>query len=658
MIVTPMTASRRIRRLLACTALVIAVAAMLAAGLAAAGSGFTLRAGGLRLSLRTPLNPALIALAAAVLAWLGAGRDDRQRARTRLVAASPYHLASWSAGALAAGVTLTAVLAGSFVASGADAYGYLSQADNWRHGVLVVPQAFAREMTWPFAAESLAPLGYLPWRVAGVPTPDLAPIYSPGHPLILALLQLMGGPLAKFAVVPLLSGVAIWATYLLGRRFAGPLAGLIAAFLLACSPTFLFEAVSPTSDAPSTAWWALTLASLLLPGRLAILGAGVTAGIAILTRPNIVFLAGILGVWLLWESRRARLELPTRPEGHAGPEGHASAWPRSIWPYAACVALACFAIALLNRHLYGSPLQSGYGPFTTLFNWTHLAPNLVNYPRWLLENETPFMLLAIVAVVWPRRAMAHGTAAVDARATTIAWSSFIAALVTLYLFYIPQFSSLRFLLPAYPPLLVLASAGLLTLLGWGLGRGSDPFAKNASLWKTRLAALTPVLALVAAAAVGWHGLAQARSQGIFTYWKSELRYHTLGDYVATTLPERAAILSMQHSGSIRYYSGRLTVRYDWIPPADLDTVLARLRTLGYQPYLALDQEEEETFRERFRGHSALAPLDWIPMAVIHANRVRVYDLTDREAGRPDRQRVPDVIPNPADQPWSRWHSAR
>jgi hypothetical protein len=625
-----MTGFRRARRLLARMLLVTAAIAAAGAGVAAVGGGFTLSFSGGRLSLHTPLKPMLVAIAAAALAWLCADRADRRRMGTALnrVAIEPQRLAPWIAVALAVAVTATAVVAGSFVASGADAYGYLSQADHWRRGALVVPQPFARD-AWPFPADSLAPLGYQPRRVDGVLTGDLVPIYSPGHPLLLALLQAAGGAKAKFALVPLLSGVAIWATYLLGRRFAGPLAGVSAAWLLACSPTFLFEAVSPTSDAPGTAWWAIAIASLLAPGRASILAAGLVSGIAILTRPNLVFLAGILGGWLWWESR-------------ARPAGETSAWPRSaIWLYAPGVALACLAIALLNWHLYGSPLQSGYGSLTTLFTWQHLAPNLATYPRLLLQNETPFVLFALVAVALPARAAARGTAAVDARGATIAWTCFSAALVAMYLFYIPEFASLRFLLPAYPPLLVMATAGLLVV------------ARLAG--RPRLSGL---VALAVAAAIGWHGLGQARQQGIFTYWKSELRYHTLGEFIGTTLPERAAILSMQHSGSIRYYAGRLTVRYDAIPPDALDAVLVRLRTLGYHPYLAIDVEEADLFRERFGGHSALAPLDWLPMAIVHGDRVRVYDLTDRAAGRPDAPRTPVIVPSPAGTPWARWRSAR
>lgn len=622
-----MTVSRGVRKRLVQAALALAVVAVVATVVAAAG-GFAVRYGALRMSVRSPLNPALLALAAVLVAWLLADRDDKDRARLlvwefarggrgplRIAREQPLRLSRWIAAAITTAVVATAVLSGSFVASAADAYGYLSQVDLWLRGHLVVRQDLARAMTWPFAAESLAPLGYLARQPASSSGHELVPIYSPGHPMVMALLQLIAGPAAKFAAVPLLSGVAVWATYLAGLRFAGPLTGVIAALLLASSPTFLFEVVSPTSDAPSTAWWALAIASLLLPGRKAAVGAGVAAGLAILTRANVAFLAGILGAMLLWEWR-----------GRTVSDARAR-----VLPFAAGVLPACLIIAGINWHLYGSPLRSGYGALGDVLSWSHLSPNLARYPRWLLESETPIVLFACVAALLPRRAARRGSGLFEPRTVAAVWACFIFAVMAFYQFYLPQFSSLRFLLPAYPPLLVLAGAGLTSAL----------------LPLRRLSWFAPgALALMVTVAAAWHGISHASRQNVFEYWKSELRYETLGHYVTTSLPERAAVLSVLHSGSVRYYSGRLTVRFDWIAPTDLDVVLEELRRRGYHPYIALDEAEESSFRERFRGHSALAPLDWMPMAFLYANRVRVYDLSDRQAGRPDRQRVPDIVPTP------------
>jgi hypothetical protein len=432
-----------------------------------------------------------------------------------------------------------------------------------------------------------------------------------------------------FLVVPLLGGLAIWATYVMGTRLAGPLVGASAAILLASSPPFLFEIVSPTSDVPATAWWALALALLMVEGRAPAFGAGLATGLAILTRPNIVVLAAVPGAMLVWQAFRARFRHDRR---QAVPENapQISATTRTVL-FAAGSIPACIVVALINWRLYGSPLASGYAPFTVLFNWSHVWPNLARYPRWLLETETPFVLLALIApfVVQPVPGARHDRP--SPRTIAVVWLCFIATVFLSYLFYLPfdEWWYLRFLLPAYPPILVLSSIALVRLL--------TPFTRVAPDAKGFAAAA--IVALVAR-----HGVDYAVDRGAPDLWRAEQRYRTVGEYVAATLPDRAVLVCMQHSGAARYYSGRITVRYDLMRPADLDLVVEELRRLGYHPYLVLDDWEEARFRDRFQGRSALAGLDWTPVAQLHSNQVRIYDPADRQPGRPDRPRTPDVVP--------------
>ena len=66
---------------------------------------------------------------------------------------------------------------------------------------------------------------------------------------------------------------------------------------------------------------------------------------------------------------------------------------------------------------------------------------------------------------------------------------------------------------------------------------------------------------------------------------------------------------MQHSGSIRHYSGRPTLRYDSLDPEWLDRAIAHLRSAGYEPYLLLEKFEVPIFRERFAAQKSVALLD-------------------------------------------------
>ena len=119
--------------------------------------------------------------------------------------------------------------------------------------------------------------------------------------------------------------------------------------------------------------------------------------------------------------------------------------------FAAGVLPGCVALALFNQRFYGSPFESGYGSTAELFKVEYLTTNLSNYPRWLVETETPVILLAFLAPWFIR--------------TSLSWL-FVAMSATLFLcyaFYLPfdNWTYLRFLLPAISLLLILSGAVIL-----------------------------------------------------------------------------------------------------------------------------------------------------------------------------------------------------
>ena len=102
------------------------------------------------------------------------------------------------------------------------------------------------------------------------------------------------------------------------------------------------------------------------------------------------------------------------------------------------------------------------------------------------------------------------------------------------------------------------------------------------------------------------------------------------------------LLSIQHGGSLRYYSGRPTIRYDRIPPESLDSSIDDLRRLGYRPYFVLEEDEAADFRARFARRSALGALDWMPLARLDRTPgVAIYD--PEQSRRTDRAVATDVI---------------
>jgi hypothetical protein len=113
---------------------------------------------------------------------------------------------------LALGTCTLGVSKGSFAVGAADAYGYISEADLIAHGTLRVDQQFVRTLPWPFADWSFAPKGYIPASERGF----IVPTYPAGVPLLMALFQRVAGKGAVFYLVPLLGGLCVWMTSVLG----------------------------------------------------------------------------------------------------------------------------------------------------------------------------------------------------------------------------------------------------------------------------------------------------------------------------------------------------------------------------------------------------------------------------------------------------------
>ncbi len=581
-----------------------AVAYVAAVAIGLTGGGLVMMAGTVRLSARGTRKPLLVMAVAvgAALALSPRGRRWRTLADDwRGIAARLERLlASPAVGSAAAARTAAAAIAVVFVAAAlvvgegsagaADPYGYVSQARLWAGGVPRVDQPALRDLPAGVIPEAVVPLGY---RLA-VDGQALVPIYAPGYPLVMALFERVGGPSAVYLVMPLLGGIGVWATFLLGARLVSPAAGVVAASTVATSPAVLSIVMhSPMSDIPTMTWWLLALTAGLGASPGSALAAGLAAGAAILTRPNLVPLAVIVGA------------LPVL-----------NAWRRSTRAAATSGALfalgpiaASLGIVALNTIWYGSPLTSGYGQLAgVLYRWDFFWEDLRRYSRWLWETERwPLLAAAAGAVVmwrrWPDIAAADRTAGVVG-------ALFAAGVCLAYAFYLPieEWWTLRFLFPALPLLGVAAAVGFLAL----------PASPHA---------LRPAAVILAAALT----VASARDRGAFATTDQD-RFETMGRYITEHLPPDAVLLSMIHSGSANFYSGRLTMRWDMLRPDQLDPLIAELRRRGQTPFILLDGIEEPQFSRRFEGASRLAALDWEPLATTRG--ARLFATPDLPAAPP------------------------
>jgi hypothetical protein len=104
----------------------------------------------------------------------------------------------------------------------------------------------------------------------------------------------------------------------------------------------------------------------------------------------------------------------------------------------------------------------------------------------------------------------------------------------------------------------------------------------------------------------------------------ESKYPRAGAFVREHLPPTAFVFAMQHSGSIRYYAGRQTIRWDLLDAAALDTAIADLRAAGHEPFVVVDAGEDAPFRRKFEatGQEAIRRLELL--AVVGDTRVYAF----------------------------------
>jgi hypothetical protein len=264
-------------------------------------------------------------------------------------------------------------------------------------------------------------------------------------------------------------------------------------------------------------------------------------------------------------------------------------------------------VAIVNSRLHGSPFAPGYdltGGFSVAYVWT----NAQRYGAWLAAVETPVALAGLIygAVVSPLLGV-------------------VAAIVCLsYLVYVPfdVWWYLRFLLPSWP-VMAIGSASLLLRTG----RAAAP----------------------AIVALGLIGLWQAAHRDAFALARGEARYVDAAKVVESVTRPDAIVIAAQHSGSLRFYAGRLTLRWDFIDPLWLDRVVEWLAADGHHPYFLLEDGEVAAVRERFGDRGDVGKLNWEPLVTFRSGAVRFYDAlardrrerpVDQAGSRPIRECLP------------------
>lgn len=554
----------------------------LAAVVAIITGGFSIQLGSVRLRSHDPFRPAIAAGVLLLIALAGGAAT--------VTAALEWHWRLLERRASVAALTLAAIAVaagfhwGAFIAGGSDSYCYLNQAELLARGQVHDHEPLSADTTWPGTLWSFAPAGHVPM---GSPVPALVPICPAGYPLIMAGARRAFGRNAMFWITPLMGGAAVYLAFLLGRRLAGPAAGVLTAALTLSSPTFLYQLFQPMNDVTAAAVWCAVLVAGMQEGwgdRRRAFCAGLLTAAALTIRPNLLPLAVVAG-----------LGLAILPAGRSLSERGAMV---AVFALAALPGVA--VVMAIQNAMYGSPLKSGYGDLGTMFAAAHVAPNLQRYSRWLIEAHTPALAAALAA---PWLLAARGT-----HRHAIWLLACAGATLACYLPYVvfDAWWYTRFLLPAILPLLALAAAVAVV-----------------SIDRLRAPA-RPIVFAALAATLSAMSIRTAVTHDVFRIRDLEWRFRSVGERAAA-LPENAAFITLHHSGSLRFYAGRSTAGWADIDKGRLDDAIAFLRRHGRKPYLLFEGWEEPEFRARFAA-DRLGGLGW--PAVLEVDGVRIYDPDD------------------------------
>lgn len=442
-----------------------------------------------------------------------------------------------------------------YFAAGPDSSGYLNEARLLLSGrIAAVVKPLAEAKLDPELVHLFTPYGFMRGPAAGT----MVPTYPVGTSLHLALGAAVGGwAVAPFVIVPLAAIGCLFLIAFIARRL-GVSHGwaIVSAVLLAAFPMFIAQSVQPVSDTLAT-FWALAVIACALQSRdgghwrWPVL-CGIAFAIGVAVRPTNLLIALPLLV-----AMRARIR-----------------------PLALAVAAAApFAIALAWYYyaLYGSPFMTGYGGVGGILSFTASPPCLTKQLGWLMVMATPLLLGGVLVP-------AH-------RALLLSWFMVFVLFYSYYSF-CPDHSSVRFLLPALPPLII----GFVSLLS----------------------RIPRAVAVFLVLIVLGREIQQIGRLHVLHLNEWESIYPQTVALVDKEAPPNAVVLSAITSGAFYYHSDRAVVRWDQLTPESS----ALLRTNAYfaGPWFAAVSEVEGG-RDGLR---ARVPGEWRETAKIRD--VSIYRL--------------------------------
>jgi hypothetical protein len=230
--------------------------------------------------------------------------------------------------------------------------------------------------------------------------------------------------------------------------------------------------------------------------------------------------------------------------------------------------------AWVHWHLYGSVLATAYGTASHIFTIERVPGNLLTYFRWLNYSATPLFLSTLAAGAFLCGSVRWWAAAV----------AVFAAVALPYLFYFTygSWQDTRFLLPGIAVAMIVCGITVRNVVG---------------RWTPRAAAPLIVLAIAGAASAGSYRFLDRHHT--FALARIEAKFPRAADWIRQTAPPQTVVFAFLHSGSVRLYADRPTVRWDQIDGDGLSASVAALAARGWDSWAVIDgPSEAEAFWPR------------------------------------------------------------
>jgi len=455
------------------------------------------------------------------------------------------------------------------VAGGADSSGYLNLATWLERGELLqtTPDLERFDLTGP-DMPLLVPLGLQRGRRPR----QIVAYYPIGLPVQMAALKwLVRSDRGRFLVAPFAGALGLLVFYVLARQLGLPRSyALSGVAMLAVTPTYLLYSLQPMSDVVATFWGLLAFTTAFAARRhLAwTVMAGFAFAMGVLVRPtNILLLPALLIATPL--NLRAYVLL-----GLGGV------------PLAAC-------LLAFNAVSYGSVLATGYGEaWRTETAWSYFPDRVEHYVGWLSTLLTPWVPLSLVVLPFaggvPRRN----------RWFLLTW---FLPLFVFYCTYYPyaEWWYTRFLLPVLPALILaslLVTRDILERVRDKADWFWAPTAAHADRARLIRGAGFGLLAMVVLT-----GLYQISLRNVLEIDDNERAYREACLWAKEHLPAKAAVLAMQTSGALEYYTDFVIVRWDQLDSRRFERVDRRVASQGYEWFALLFPHEAERVRRLVTG---------------------------------------------------------